>query len=221
MPERGIIMSGELVRAILDGRKTQTRRVVKPQPHLCHGGHLSWASPRGRKLGSEPAGTLTLDEFAPRCPYPVGSRLWVRETWCPVDDSELGGAKWIAYRATPKYGADEPGGWGPDTKSDPDRLTWRSPIYMPRSASRLTRLVEDVRVERVQEITEEDAIAEGWEKRPDVSTDPEVHRDAARDWFMDAWEKINGKRAPWASNPWVFVVRFRVDDAGRAAMERE
>ncbi len=79
---------------------------------------------------------------------------------------------------------------------------------MPRWASRITLEITSVRVERLQEISEADAQAEGWTRRPEVSTDPQVHKEAARDWFMDLWESINGPGS-WDANPWVWVIEFR------------
>lgn len=84
----------------------------------------------------------------------------------------------------------------------------RPAIFMPRAASRILLEIASVRVERLQDISEPDAAAEGWPRRPEVSDDPQVHADAARDWYMDLWEQINGAGS-WAANPWVWVVEFR------------
>lgn len=157
MKERPILFGSEMVRAILDGRKTQTRRVMKPQPDTTHNGEPYWhvgglrvghiTNPESARVGNNPL----------KCPYgKPGDRLWVRETWQQVSrfgdgqlrtitepDSCAGG---LLYAATNK-------------KEEPPK--WRPSIFMPRWASRITLEVTDVRVEGVQDISEEDAIAEG------------------------------------------------------------
>lgn len=201
MKLRPILFSGEMVRAILDGRKTQTRRVLKPSWSRC----LDLTDPDDRARAVE------------QCPYGVpGDRLWVRETWADVNSSEGpallyradGGMRtWHEFSETfgPDYGAGPsmdyvayPGEyvmwWSDLLAGEPDHR-WRPSIYMPRWASRLTLEVTEVRVERVQEVSEEDARAEG------VGT---------REQFIDLWGSINMKRGyGWAKNPWVWVVSFR------------
>jgi hypothetical protein len=206
--ERPVIFSGPMVKAILDGRKTQTRRIVKPQPRADHGLQSMWGtSPDGfafgekwlwREVGADYPDDSSDDR---RCPYGVpGDRLWVRET--------LRGGSESLWR----YDADDA---LVDANPDGDRyrINWRKPydqrwpaIHMPRWASRITLEVTDVRVERLQAITEEDARAEGcW---IDEATYGPCD-DSARDVFGDLWDQINRKRAPWSSNPWVWRVAFR------------
>lgn len=84
----------------------------------------------------------------------------------------------------------------------------RPSIFMPRAASRITLEIIAVRVERLHDISEADAAAEGWTRQPERSNDPEVHQDAARDWYSDLWEQINGAGS-WALNPWVWVIEFK------------
>lgn len=190
-----IIFDGESVRAILEGRKTQTRRVVR----------VAQAPPV-------------------RAPWSPGDRLWVREAWRHVASGD--DTRW-EYRA---------GGWMQASMTDAPGLTdrdaeaeyegsgrapqWRSPIYMPRAASRLTLVVKRVRVERAQEIRMADAVAEGY---PFVGKrDPEYDSaragvgdgSAAVQWFARRWDDINAKRgSPWESNPWVWVCEFGVEEA--------
>ena len=217
MTERPILFSGPMVRAILEGRKTQTRRVVKPQPDA--GARITpidseWLLERWQKQDRE----FTNFGRAARvqCPYgKPGGRLWVRETLCRPD-----GDPWL-------YSADRQ----PVMVSREDEtamLVWAhhkeqdscSSIFMPRWASRLTLEITDVRVERLRDITEEDAIAEGIIPKPGGVF--EGSRDTsrkgltlitpwltAREAFSDIWDKINGKKHPWASNPWVWVIEFR------------
>jgi len=193
MTERPILFSAEMVRAILDGRKTQTRRVMKVQPEhtpaveLTPGGQV-WAiwpsdipSPEGKDA----------ERFC-ACPYGLpGDRLWVRETWA-IDVAEMPP---IDANGNPTcrevfmYRAD----------GDEGIYKWSPSIFMPREASRITLEVVKVRAERVQDISEADIAAEG------VSAIGVMPRWA----FHELWDAINGKRAPWDSNPWVWVIEFK------------
>ena len=198
MKERPILFSGPMVRAILEGRKTQTRRVVKGlTPGHAHTGRsltgLGYPASMGKWwaefLHSEPGSPIYV-----ACPYgQPGDRLWVRETWAlHPDDGEAG----VLWRAT------DPG-WDAEGTG----LKWRPSIFMPRWASRIELEVTGVRVERVQGISEADAQAEGVAA---VQGDPEDHVDPV-DRFAQVWDGINGKRGHgWDVNPWVWVVEFRV-----------
>lgn len=202
MSERPIIFSGPMVTAILGGRKTQTRRIVKQFPTWGHVQELSDGS------WEHSEGGFDHHVRSARCPYGrPGDRLWVREVaaWDPKFREP--GDVW--YRADPKW--DEPGsGYYPDNKN------WRSPIHMPKWASRITLEVMSVRVERLQAITEEDARAEGitdggclncGEPEPCVCAFPTPD---ARDAFIGLWDSINAKRGhAWDTNPWVWVIEFR------------
>lgn len=225
MRERPIIFTGESVRAILAGRKTQTRRVVKAGA----GRQRLWLTPeliqkvphgemkRGGWQMHHPHAGHTVSGVAVEHDSPLGlipspygeqgDRLWVRETWAPTDHGVL-------YRAD-------------FTDADESHVCWRwhSPRHLAREHSRLTLEVVAVRVERLQSITEDDAIAEGareflglpsrhpygedprWSMGDPTSTDECLG--TARFAFGNAWDKINGKRATWASNPWVWVVEFQ------------
>lgn len=204
MKERGILMSAPMVRAILAGTKTQTRRVLKDQP-----------------LPGEPTGFLHIS-----CPYgQPGDRLWVRETW---QHSNSPNGPWqdgcsIFYRAD--YLNDP---LGPDLERSADgiRRRWIPSIHMPRAASRITLEITGVRVERLQEISREDAIAEGtdWKTCPTHQTLASMeaqhmarkiglaaHYEAEIDYiggYRALWESINGPGS-WAANPWVWVFEFR------------
>jgi hypothetical protein len=184
MKERPIIMSAESVRAILAGIKTQTRRVIEPQP-TCF------------RKGSRPElvtenGVLWLRDFdfgiklgwqVGPCPYGgVGDRLWVRETFTVL----------AVYRAE-----------FPDNAG----IAWDSPLVMPRWASRITLEITGVRVQRVQEISEDDCIAEG----VDIDFPPhEADQPTPKMLYERLWDSINSKRGyPWASNPWVWAITFK------------
>jgi hypothetical protein len=183
MKERPILFSGAMVRAILAGTKTQTRRIAKGV-HIVHA-HTSEALTR-------------LDSAGPRisCPYgQPGDRLWVRECWARDDED---GA--LMYRADLGLGgsADD---WERNRLDGVPRFRWRPSIHMPRAASRITLEVTGVRVERLQAISIEDAKAEGVTFNPLLHTDP-------RESFIHLWTSINGAES-WAANPWVWVVEFQ------------
>lgn len=217
MKERPILFSAPMVRAILSGAKTQTRRILK-QPKRKDGAKLLPELLRDIGVGQA-------------CPYgAVGDRLWVRETWAPHADE---GQTFINYHAAKSGngGVTEPGLVRPEIfyradGGDPFINNWRPSIHIPRWASRINLEVTDVRLERLQEISEEDAKAEGalWHeglKSADGSAighsgwrhDPEhgVVWPTARDSFFSLWERINGTESLRA-NPWVWVVSFRRGD---------
>lgn len=188
--ERPIIFSGPMIRAILEGRKTVTRRVIKgPTPIAVGTGWSRWWS---EKMQTQ----LSASGFAKcHCPYGApGDRLWVRETWADCSTNPLICEDTIAYRATE-----------PEWDRDCTGIRWRPSIHMPRWASRITLEITNVRVERVQDITEEDAEAEGVLPIPSHLTSVDYVTP-----FADLWNRINAKRGySWAANPWVWVVEFR------------
>ncbi len=219
MTDRPILYSGPMVRAILADRKTQTRRLVKV-------GDTIEERDDGTRWPYFKTWTHG-DDGSPwaACPYGApGDRLWVRETWRYHDWTE-DGQPWIAYRAddsaalcedvTPEWCDRVEAAWA--TLSDPRNTAidgrardrkWRPAIFMPRWASRLTLAVVSVRVERLQAITEEDAIAEGVDPAPFCKAGrpgDQLHVEA----YEDLWDTLNAKRAPWSSNPWVWRVEFR------------
>lgn len=217
--ELPILFSGLMVNAILAGRKTQTRRVMKPQPN---------AGPRGRMvpLGDDAWGLRDGDLSGEwRCPYgEPGTRLWVRETWQYADWTE-DGMPWVRYRAddatvlherTPEEWGDRltdiwadlsaPANYDIDSRAADRR--WRPAIHIPRWASRITLEVTRVRIERLDDIGAGDAHAEGGCTTPPVNHAPWI---GCRQDFRALWEAINGKRpgCSWDANPWVWVVEFR------------
>ena len=223
--EKPILFSGGMVRAILDPThpKTQTRRVVKPQPPggttsagVISGGqsHGVWSWLSGDPTDAETWQILGTDF---RCPYGVpGTRLWVRETHCFIAD-EWGLVPGVAYRASnigdhgcPKWFCGETSMFEGQTvfnQHKPDIWRWRPSIFMHRWASRIGLGVTGIWVERVQEITTEAIIAEG------LSTTLREH-DAEvdlREQFRALWDSINAKRGyGWEVNPWVWVVDFNI-----------
>lgn len=195
MKERPILFSAPMVRAILSGAKTQTRRIVKPR-------HMA---------------TVDAEQFPILAMFPYGSpgdKLWVRET-CraeAIDDEGLCGVRYVAD-----------GQFMPiaNTREASDRwvpLYWYRgmegatvpPIHMPRWASRITLEITGVRVERLQDIREADAEAEGIQEIVDAGVD---HDGTPRDAYRALWEQINGPGS-WNANPWVWVIEFKKLEGG-------
>lgn len=191
MRERPIVFGPESVRSILAGRKTQTRRVVRLNPAYlemhCSAGADEWQKNREALC----SGSLK----APmRCPHGApGDRLWVKEAWTRWCSDKCDRPGHVAFRA--------------DASREVDAATrWTSPLLMPRWASRLTLEVTAVRVERVQDISEADAVAEGVPDSPCAVIE-----------YGRAWDAINAKRGfPWSSNPWVWAVTFKRVEGSRA-----
>lgn len=181
MKERPIIFSTEMVRAILDGRKTQTRRVIKPQPY--YEGSPPWNWKCKQMIWSRCYEATLKKEMYIACPYgQVGDRLWVREAFFPIPHT-----KEVWYKADDVSG----------------NVTWKPSIHMPRRASRILLEITKIRVERLQEITEEDARAECAPPTPDAL--PSCLYD-----FRVLWNSLNAKRGyGWETNPWVWCLKFR------------
>ena len=239
MKERGILFSDEMVRALLDGRKTQTRRAVKLREFqvtttpgydfIFRDRRLLWNDYR------------TADLIAKVCPYgKVGDRLWVRETWAPFyaggnslahPQPDMHEANAIRYRATPDHVTAYPTSistWETRPTSKKDHV-WRPSIFMPRWASRITLDVTEVRVQRLQDISEDDARAEGCPsmieslaglshlRGAEAARAVPSHITTPREEYALLWERINGDGS-WDANPWVWAITFkRVEAASRAA----
>lgn len=196
MKEKPILFSAPMVRAILDGSKTQTRRIFKPKTIelLKFAGCLGEVS---HFLDSNSLGKNDLAYVLEFCPYgEVGDQIWVRETFaCGLCTEST-----MAYRATHKPSDLDEGHY--------EKIKWKPSIFMPRWASRIQLEINSVRVEVLNDISEADSAAEGWKKRKDLHQSHDAHKDAAKDWFMDLWESINGPGS-WAENPWVWVIEFK------------
>lgn len=219
MKERPVIFNGEMVRAIRDGRKTQTRRVIKPQPTLSERTGFNW---KGFAYGIGSSHKDTVRNFAnclKTCPFgQVGDRLWVREAYQgPLfnfdqmeayleDTSKFERPEFCEYRAD--------GGKAPEYYDADDNLRygWRPSIHMPRWASRILLEITAVRVEQLKDISQPDAIAEGGPpSHPSIDA---VSRDYgfpdfSRSWFAQTWQHIYGEES-WNANPWVWVIGFKV-----------
>lgn len=203
--DRPIIFSAPMVRALIEGRKTQTRRIIRPQPRepiFIAGSWLDEA--RGeRKI----------------TPYAIGDRLWVREAYYRTDDGEY---EHVIFAADSDEVAEHLDGIARLKTSHPSAVaTWekhekrRPSIHMPRWASRLTLLVTDVRVQRLQEISKGDVIAEGITNREGAPI-----ADCVAGWhepFAQLWDKLHGDGA-WGENPWIVALTFSVHKANIDAL---
>jgi hypothetical protein len=218
MTEHPILFSTEMVRAILDGRKTQTRRVLNPQPD----DDCGWEGIEG--VGYVPTIYMPMreDDLPARFPYgKLGERLWVRESFLP-DPPQNGEWDYYSYTdgvlhnfnaiperyRTPRHVLHK-ASW------DGTEIKWLPSIHMPRWASRLTLEIAGITVERIQEISEEDARAEGVAEVI-VPNDSDTGPNAATIYkrrFRWLWDSINSKRDDgwfaWDKNPYVWAIKFR------------
>lgn len=219
MNARPILFSGPMIRALLEGKKTQTRRVVKPhfgkkypilnlkehgQAKWNYSGRfndpMSWGYPH-----AEDGEDMALGFWPELCPYgKTGDLLWVREScW------------WFKDEHDPVLGYSPPTPTIEDVefRADAEKSgrIWRSSIHMPRWASRLTLRITDVRVQRLQDISGDDAKAEGIPDVRDLTLGcGKAHRDSIhRSAYLIIWESINGPDS-WADDPWVWAISFEV-----------
>lgn len=194
---RPILFSGPMVRALLADTKKMTRRIVKLKPTFDERSGLSWK--RGT-YGIRLDGKSYLDEFVKECPYgTVGDRLWVRETWATS-------AAYDSYKPSKLTVNSDPWFYRADGEGGEDRGKWRPSIFMRTFISRITLEITGVRIERVQDISEEDAKEEGCIP-DDQSLNPNEIGPAASI-FESLWKSINGPDS-WDANPWVWVIQFK------------
>lgn len=211
-----MIFNAEMVRALLDGRKTQTRRPIK------------WKQTRFTEIGEREDGSKwpwsedaehACDFWHP-CPFGVvGDRIWVRETWGVVshafsDDGLM--IDWVPdrpataihempfgngyYSGYAIYAADGDFTWGDDDGYEDGRSCWKPSIHMPRAASRILLEINDVRVERLRSMSQDDARAEGV-----IAASGPMEAGLA---FRELWDSIYGEES-WKANPWVWVIKFK------------
>lgn len=198
MSDRPIIFSAPMVRALLDGRKTQTRRVLKKRPAL------DALATFGPSFLGKP-GCSDLIGFEPY------DRLWVRENFAMGFDHDDHDMR-IGDEPKPFYAASYDGmrWYDPDHDELRDEPRWKPSIHMPRWASRLTLAVTGVKVERLNEISRSDAIAEGCDGTPGHDTVCD---------FSELWESLHGEGS-WDANPWVVAITFTVHHRNIDAMEK-
>ncbi|ENZ7224853.1 morphogenetic protein [Klebsiella pneumoniae] len=232
MKERGMIFNGEMVRAILDGRKTQTRRIMKlqPKPSKSRPGDFWFSSKKLESMvhvsdlapGNSPIADYHLFIQEHCCPFgAVGDRIWVREAFRVHSRA--------TDVATLVYKASERNSWTEQTHRVPVAVCnkpatpekWTPSLHMPRWASRILLEITDVRVERLNAISEEDARAEGiidggclncGEPEPCGCANPEPD---ATDAFAYLWQSIYGQEN-WNADPWVWVIEFKRVEGGES-----
>lgn len=227
MRERPILFSGPMVRAILAGTKTQTRRLAKLpddrgawEPTTIGGPGCTTS--RGKPVPEMVAIWNTTTGKIIASPYLVGDQLWVKESFRLRADQDDKPPRDDWWKSGAWYAADGPSSMPSGCAGGAGRL--RPAIHMPRWASRITLAVTDVRVQRLLDITEQDAKAEGCEPYvnghgpitlAELQAEPGYgHPHMYRHGFEFLWDAINGKRAPWSANPWVWAVTFkRVEQA--------
>jgi hypothetical protein len=201
MKERPILFSAEMVRAILENRKSVTRRVIKTDHTLLDDPNILPATIEAYKTA-----------WVKTCPYgQPGDGLWVRETFWPIGEFRYGGPRNKFWDATIRYRSDDqsdvrecPREYGIHYKN-PGR--WMSPRFMPRWASRITLEITGVRSERLQNITADDCMAEGisLHEIPGLGSDYSIIKA-----YRDLWDSLNAKRGyGWDVNPWVWCITFR------------
>lgn len=238
MKERPILFNAEMVKAILSGRKTQTRRTMKVQPILNGNFYEVYGAGWSKGIKSVPA--VYGHSLSQNCPIgAVGDQLWVRETWGVVsNDFDDNGIMidWVPdrpataihempfgrgyYSGHAIYAADGSFTWGDDDGYEDGRSCWKPSIHMPRRASRIDLLITGVRIERLNDISEEDSRAEGvgsavWFAAKGVPEDEWTSlgdhgalRASHINSFATLWESIYGEES-WAANPWVWVIEFK------------
>jgi hypothetical protein len=196
MSIKPILFNTEMVRAILEGRKSCTRRLVKPQPDEKHTYPLGFVTDSTEKKKAGCFG-FGIDEYGgsiqyAKPPYQPGDILYVRETWCGLPVNEAGHMRGHTIYYYKADGELRPKGW---------RGTWHPSIHMPKEAARIWLKVTDVRVERLQNMTDDDAEAEGCFDYTSTALG-----------FFDVWDSTIKKsdldRYGWNANPWVWVIKF-------------
>lgn len=208
MKERGMIFNGEMVRAILDGRKTQTRRIMKvqPEPSKSRLGDFWFSSKKLESMvhvsdlvpGNSPIADCHLFFQEHCCPFgAVGDRIWVRETWA---EAGSGAPDLKLYRAN--YPEHVPTHY--ENVPPANEIRWTPSIHMPRWASRLTLEITGVRVERLASVSDDDAGKEGYPANPaPYGGDMDKWL-----WFRQLWDSIYPNQS-FKHNPWVWVIEFR------------
>lgn len=223
MKTRPIIFNTQMVRSVMDGAKTQTRRILKfktfgfgkdgaPASIYMDGSGKGWVAWMTQNVSAEYTAKIYPGEVGFKCPMgEIGSIIYVRETWAELINGH--NERYFAYKAD-----------GIPNKSDVGDWNWRPSIHMPKAAARIFLRITDIKVERLQDISEEDAVAEGVQQDVPVEknfqikkryrhySDPTIHHcEDAKSSFRSLWRSIYGTES-WESNPWVWSISFtRVD----------
>ena len=210
MKERPIIFNSEMVKAILDGRKTQTRRPIKPQPPEFAKEVFYWVNPPN--IPKEHCSDIGLYYrysgglvFHKRCPFgEIEDKLWIRETFLYHCDPFMVDPR-VHYKAdnSDKRVDRLPDGVIVHNWEHPENYKWRPSIHMPRWASRILLEITNIRVQRIQEITNGEVIDEGFGKNEVLAGETRFT------WFVKLWNSTNSNFNLWHFNPWVWVLEFK------------
>lgn len=208
---RPILFNDEMVRAILEGRKTQTRRVLTPQPTTIDGG---WGWKDCMIFNIDLSNSCLLSNM---CPYgQPGDLLWVREAWmpdAPCDATwpyvEFYGCKGASLDLIPKRYRQPKHCLFRATWDGHELVGWKPSIHMPRWASRLVLVITDVRVQRLQDISEEDCWSEGIEEIRYAGDEHGNLRGSVLEDYRALWDSISKPGAKWEDNPWVWAISFQ------------
>lgn len=221
MKERPILFSAPMVSAILEGRKTQTRRIMRRQPDdverfyrgepttdtdARHAILRCYNRPKGFK-NCNSGWSANATYKTPFTEFCVGDRLWVRETFMDLSGTGVEHRDSEGKLQRFAYAADCPKGSHGDELRKEFGLKWKPSIHMPRTACRIVLEITKIRVEQLQDISESDCLKEG--------VGSPILRDCKKPKFMQLWESINGTGS-WNKNPWVWVVEFKVIQGGAA-----
>lgn len=210
MKEKPIIFNTEMVKAILGGRKTQTRRIIKPQPEDIGAVKLTKVTfqlPYDWFYTSNSGKIGIFKTNGAKCPHgQPGDRLWVRETWRPSQIEDKAWYKAGIWNCT----KDQLITVHDSHKGLDGKNKWKPSIHMFKKYARIWLEITDIKVERLQDITYSEIIAEGFTHflTDEQQTDGE-HRYRAKQFFAKFWDSINGKKHPWESNSWVWVIDFK------------
>ncbi|OQA14340.1 MAG: hypothetical protein BWY63_03198 [Chloroflexi bacterium ADurb.Bin360] len=212
---RLLIFSDDDIRAIVTGRKTQTRRVIEPQPPVQSRGSVQGVFfnnlfelivDAGEELAVAGSKTVKVNQRF-LCPYgKPGDCLWIREGWRTEELED--GLDGIRYQADERFRPIEntfeaSNSWCEAHQNGKHGDKWRSPMHMPRWASRIALGIISICAERLQELTDADALAEGVHLHGTTR-----YAGEAVDGFVKLWDSANGERHPWESNPWVWKIEF-------------
>ena len=197
---KGILFKPKIIQAIIEGRKTQFTRVIKPQPKRINDdfdGTWEWKE-KGHYYDDLTLASMLRENAR----YQVGEVVYIKEAFCP-ECYKIDGVEDACYKI------DEYDPESIPTYIDCLEFKWKSPLFMPAWAARYFIVITDVEVQKVQEISFVDILYEGWDVRTSEPLTDRTAGEDARDWFRNLWDSINPKY-PWESNPWVFAYTFKI-----------
>jgi len=209
--DKTLSVKAPMIRAILDGSKTEHRIVLNPQPHYKFGAW--WWNKHGSVYAIPREGNLdnTLLGIWDACPYHVGDRLWVRETWAYINNYDIDGSQnYYEYKAD-KPNDLYPGDWPADeARGNDEAPKWRTSIHMPREASRITLEITAVSVQRLNAISPEEVRKEGHQLTGEIFLSPQEEGPVLLDKFARLWDRYAKRGYTWETNPWCWCITFKV-----------